>query len=86
MAESTPDRVEFSRPLGKEVPASQYKPLRDVIGGMCRTITGNLTIGAGTETEPRGWEKRLHIVLTQDEARDLVESIETLFPTLRPKR
>jgi hypothetical protein len=86
MPSSTPDRVEFSRSLGKEVPASQYKPLRDVIGGMCRTVSGNLTISAGTETEPRGWEKRLHIVLSQDEARDLVESIEILFPALRTGR
>jgi hypothetical protein len=76
-----PFTVMFTRPLGKEVPASQYAPLRPVIGEVSRSQTGNLIIRAGREIEPGGaWEKVLHIVLTPDEARDLVESIGQLLP------
>lgn len=79
-----PFAVMFSRPLGKEVEASKYKPLRDVIGGLERSQTGNLIIRAGTELEPGGsWERKLHIVLNEDEARDLMSGIEDLFPNLR---
>lgn len=80
---SRPFAVHYSRPLGKEVPASQYKPLRDLIGGLERSQTGNLIIRAGTELEEGGWERNLHIVLNEDEVRDLISGIHDLFPEVR---
>lgn len=77
-----PFAVMFTRPLGWEV-QSQWHPNADVIGEVARSGAGNLVIRAGQRLEGGGWEKRLHIVLNEDEARDLVESIEQLFPRLR---
>lgn len=74
-----PFAVMFTRPLGWEV-QSQWHPNGDVIGEVQRAPTGNLVIRAGQRLDGGGWEKRLHIVLNVDEARDLIESIEQLIP------
>jgi hypothetical protein len=60
--------------LGFELSASEYHPQRSVIGEVKSTIAGNVTISVGRENA-RGWYQTEYVVLTVDEARELVSRL-----------
>jgi hypothetical protein len=64
--------------LGLQIPASEWYPERSVIGKMERSGTGNVILRVGRvndgdgNPEVRGWHQTEHVVLTPDEALDLI--------------
>lgn len=72
-----PFATRFTPPLGWEV-QSEWHPNADVIGTVSLSGTGNVVIRAGQRLPEGGWESRLHIVLSQDEARALEATLAWL--------
>lgn len=52
---------------------------RSLIGEVERTLTGNIVLRVGRENEVRGqdygWHQTEHVVLTQEEARELRDAL-----------
>ncbi len=78
---TAPRKDTFSPPLGTEVQAS-ITGQRDVIGGIDVTGTGNIVLRIGRSSDAgdrfSSWSQTAHVVLTVDEANDLVNYIESV--------
>jgi hypothetical protein len=61
---------------GDTIPASEYRPQRDLIAPPERTPAGNLAIRIGRELpNGNGWQQVAYVVLTDEERRTLAGAL-----------
>lgn len=65
----------FKPPLGLELPASIYQPLRDVLGEASQAPAGNTVLRVGQELATGGWTQTAYLVLSPAERDRLIEKL-----------
>ena len=63
---------------GLELERSQFRPVRDLVGGLEVSAGGNVAVRIGRELDGGGWVQVAYVVLTPAEARGLAGELETL--------